>query len=84
MAALGDEVRKGRKEAGAGRTFIVGGNWKCSTDPAKVAEITGMLNGMASIPPTVEVFVAPPNPYIASLTSGLRGDIAVSSQDCGK
>jgi hypothetical protein len=52
MAGLQGE-RRGRKEAGAGRTFIIGGNWKCSTDAAKVNEITGMLNGMPSIPPTV-------------------------------
>ena len=83
-AAPGGAGRKGRKApSDVGRTFIVGGNWKCATDSSKVSEITAMLTGMSAIPASVEVFVAPPNPYIASLASKLRGDIAISSQDCG-
>ncbi len=42
MAALGVTNRKGRKESGAGRMFIVGGNWKCATDPAKVSLLASM------------------------------------------
>ena len=79
-------ARKGRRAASSagGRTFIVGGNWKCATDSAKVESITAMLNSMSPIPPGVEVFVAPPSPHVASVLSELRSDIAVSSQDCGK
>jgi hypothetical protein len=77
-------VRSARKQSGAGRKFIIGGNWKCATDSAKVNEITEMLNGIKVIPPTVEVFVAPPNPFLGLLARNLRDDIAVSSQDCGE
>ena len=80
-------ARKGRKEAKAGdRKFIVGGNWKCATDTTKVSEITHMLNKMPSLssPSSIEIFVAPPNPFIAAVAHALRSDLALSSQDCGE
>jgi triosephosphate isomerase len=75
--------RSGRKPAGEKRTFIVGGNWKCATDSAKVDTIVAMMNSMSAIPDSVEVFCAPPNPHIATVINMLRTDVAVSSQDCG-
>jgi len=70
--------RNGRKK----RKFIIGGNWKCAAGAMKSAELTQMLNN-GSVPENVEVFVAPSSPFIGSVASTLRGDVAVAAQDCG-
>lgn len=75
--------RAGRKAATGGKKFIIGGNWKCETKCDKVNEIIGRLNGMEALPPTIEVFVSPPSPHLATVALNLRSDVAVSSQDVG-
>jgi len=75
------KARKGRKTEG--KKFIIGGNWKCETNCAKVDEIITRLNGIESIPDAIEIYCCPPFPHLATATIDLRADIAVSSQDCG-
>jgi hypothetical protein len=79
------KTRAGRKQEQQGkRTFIIGGNWKCETDCAKVEAIVDRLNSMGAIPDDIEVFVAPPSVHLRPVTLSLRSDIAVSSQDAGR
>jgi len=77
------KARAGRKSSNGGKKFIIGGNWKCETDCAKVEAIVDRLNGMGPIPDSIEVFVSPPSPHLSAVTLSLRSDIAVSSQDVG-
>jgi len=64
----------------SGRQFFVGGNWKCNGNSDT---ITGLINTLNTgrLAKDVEVVVAPPHLYSASVAQNLRKDIAVSSQD---
>ncbi|KAG7671688.1 hypothetical protein Ndes2526B_g07423 [Nannochloris sp. 'desiccata'] len=66
-----------------GRTFFVGGNWKCNGTQASIKDLVDLLNG-AEVPgkDVVEVVVAPAFVHIYQTLAALRKDFSVSAQDC--
>lgn len=66
-----------------GRTFFVGGNWKCNGTTDEVKKILSTLNS-AEVPPkdVVEVVVSPPFVFLPLVKSELRPEIHVAAQNC--
>ncbi|CAK7325697.1 unnamed protein product [Dovyalis caffra] len=66
-----------------GRTFFVGGNWKCNGTSEEVKKIVSTLND-AQVPPSdvVEVVVSPPYVFLPLVKSLLRPDFHVAAQNC--
>jgi len=62
------------------RKFFVGGNWKCNGTQSSVKTLVDTLN-TGSLTSGVEVVVAPPSIFSASVRDNLRKDVAVASQD---
>lgn len=62
------------------RQFFVGGNWKCNGNSDSIKELVQTLNS-GRVARDVQVVVAPPHLYSASVATNLRKDIGVSSQD---
>ncbi|XP_072953832.1 triosephosphate isomerase, cytosolic-like [Typha angustifolia] len=66
-----------------GRTFFVGGNWKCNGTSEEVKKIVSTLNE-AEVPSedVVEVVVSPPFVFLSLVKSLLRSDFSVAAQNC--
>jgi len=65
------------------RKYLIGGNWKCNGTVESANELISVFNAAGPIPANVEVAIAAPYMHLGLLLTGLRDDIAVSSQDCG-
>ncbi len=63
---------------------IVAGNWKMHTDRTTAAElVNGVVNGLEALPTHVEVVVAPPFPFLASVAEQVKGTrVLVAAQNC--
>ncbi|KAJ8562731.1 hypothetical protein K7X08_031183 [Anisodus acutangulus] len=66
-----------------GRTFFVGGNWKCNGTSEEVKKIVSTLNA-AQVPSqdVVEVVVSPPFVFLSLVKNELRPDFHVAAQNC--
>lgn len=66
-----------------GRTFFVGGNWKCNGTLESNAALVKVLND-ASVPASdvVEVVVSPAFVHIPAVQAALRKDFSVAAQNC--
>ncbi|KAI5670676.1 hypothetical protein M9H77_11040 [Catharanthus roseus] len=66
-----------------GRTFFVGGNWKCNGTIDEVKKIVSTLNS-AEIPSkdVVEVVVSPPFVFLPLVKNELKPDYHVAAQNC--
>jgi len=66
-----------------GRTFFVGGNWKCNGTSEEVKKIVDALNA-PELPAqdVVEVVVSPPYVFLPLVKSTLRPEIHVAAQNC--
>ncbi|KAB1704207.1 triose-phosphate isomerase, partial [Klebsiella pneumoniae] len=66
-----------------GRTFFVGGNWKCNGTSEEVKKIVSTLNA-AQVPSqdVVEVVVSPPFVFLPLVKNELRPDFHVAAQNC--
>uniref|UniRef100_A0A7E4ZWI9 Triosephosphate isomerase n=1 Tax=Panagrellus redivivus TaxID=6233 RepID=A0A7E4ZWI9_PANRE len=67
----------------AARKFFVGGNWKMNGDKATIDGIVGFLNA-SNGNPNVDIVVAPPAPYLASVKAALQHNIKVAAQNAYK
>ncbi|OIT33115.1 PREDICTED: triosephosphate isomerase, cytosolic [Nicotiana attenuata] len=66
-----------------GRTFFVGGNWKCNGTSEEVKKIVSTLNaGQVPSQDVVEVVVSPPFVFLPLVKSELRPDFHVAAQNC--
>ncbi|GAB4860151.1 hypothetical protein Ancab_011629 [Ancistrocladus abbreviatus] len=66
-----------------GRTFFVGGNWKCNGTTEEVKKIVTTLNE-AEVPTedVVEVVVSPPFVFLPLVKSLLKPNFSVAAQNC--
>ena len=62
------------------RKFFVGGNWKCNGSVQQVNDLISMIN-QSTLSTDTEVVVCPSQVYVQGVADGLRGDVAVGSQD---
>jgi glyceraldehyde 3-phosphate dehydrogenase len=62
------------------RKFFVGGNWKCNGSVQQVNDLISMLN-QSTLSTDTEVVVCPSQLFVQGVKNGLRGDVAVGSQD---
>lgn len=69
-------------QAGSGRKFFVGGNWKCNGNRGSIKELIEALNQGPPTNGAVEVVCAPPEPYIDYTRQNLRKDFTVAGQNC--
>lgn len=68
--------------AAPGRKFMVGGNWKCNLDKAKITELVDVFNAAPPLDASnIQVVVAPPAVYLESTRAALRSDFGVSAQN---
>ncbi|KAJ8564969.1 hypothetical protein K7X08_001429 [Anisodus acutangulus] len=66
-----------------GRTFFVGGNWKCNGTSEEVKKIVSTLNaGQVPSQDVVEVVVSPPFVFLPLVKNELRPDFHVAAQNC--
>ncbi|XP_004236746.1 triosephosphate isomerase, cytosolic [Solanum lycopersicum] len=66
-----------------GRTFFVGGNWKCNGTSEEIKKIVATLNaGQVPSQDVVEVVVSPPFVFLPLVKSELRSDFHVAAQNC--
>ncbi|CAN4090083.1 unnamed protein product [Withania somnifera] len=66
-----------------GRTFFVGGNWKCNGTSEEIKKIVSTLNaGQVPSQDVVEVVVSPPFVFLPLVKSELRPDFHVAAQNC--
>lgn len=66
-----------------GRTFFVGGNWKCNGTSEEVKKIVSTLNaGQVPSQDVAEVVVSPPFVFLPLVKSELRPDFHVAAQNC--
>jgi triosephosphate isomerase len=65
------------------RKFIVGGNWKMNGTKSSIASLVNALND-ATRAENVEVFVAPPSPYLVQVLATAQHYIQVAAQNCHK
>ncbi len=74
--------RRGFRSSSAleARKFFVGGNWKCNGSVQQVADLISMLN-QSTLSTDTEVVVCPSQLFVQGVKAGLRGDVAVGSQD---
>ena len=63
---------------------IVAGNWKMHKDRAQAVDLVmQVVEAAASLPPTVEVVMAPAFPFLAMATERVRGTrITIAAQNC--
>jgi len=66
-----------------GRTFFVGGNWKCNSTKASIASLcsTWKESGAGVAGPPVDVVIAPPSVYAAEAAEQLPSGYQVSLQN---
>nr|XP_009793252.1 PREDICTED: triosephosphate isomerase, cytosolic isoform X1 [Nicotiana sylvestris] len=66
-----------------GRTFFVGGNWKCNGTSEEVKKIVSTLNaGQVPSQDVAEVVVSPPFVFLPLVKNELRPDFHVAAQNC--
>ncbi|XP_055802460.1 triosephosphate isomerase, cytosolic [Solanum dulcamara] len=66
-----------------GRTFFVGGNWKCNGTSEEIKKIISTLNaGQVPSQDVVEVVVSPPFVFLPLVKDVLRPDFHVAAQNC--
>ncbi|MCD7468554.1 Triosephosphate isomerase, cytosolic [Datura stramonium] len=66
-----------------GRTFFVGGNWKCNGTSEEIKKIVSTLNaGQMPSQDVVEVVVSPPFVFLPLVKNELRPDFHVAAQNC--
>lgn len=66
-----------------GRTFFVGGNWKCNGTSEEIKKIVSTLNaGQVPSQDVVEVVVSPPFVFLPLVKNELRPDFHVAAQNC--
>ncbi|NP_001312678.1 triosephosphate isomerase, cytosolic-like [Nicotiana tabacum] len=65
-----------------GRTFFVGGNWKCNGTSEEVKKIVSTLNAGQVPSQDVEVVVSPPFVFLPLVKNELRPDFHVAAQNC--
>ncbi|KAG5608991.1 hypothetical protein H5410_020272 [Solanum commersonii] len=66
-----------------GRTFFVGGNWKCNGTSEEIKKIVATLNaGQVPSQDVVEVVVSPPFVFLPLVKNELRSDFHVAAQNC--
>ncbi|PSS34533.1 Triosephosphate isomerase [Actinidia chinensis var. chinensis] len=66
-----------------GRTFFVGGNWKCNGTREEVKKIVSTLNaGEVPSQDVVEVVVSPPYVFLPLVKGLLRPEFHIAAQNC--
>ncbi|GFY82174.1 triosephosphate isomerase [Actinidia rufa] len=66
-----------------GRTFFVGGNWKCNGTREEVKKIVSTLNaGEVPSQDVVEVVVSPPYVFLSLVKGLLRPEFHIAAQNC--
>lgn len=74
---------EGSQKSWKGRSYLIGGNWKCNGTFESLQTLMKEFEALGPIPKNVEVAICAPDLYIPLVKKSLRSDIAIGAQNCG-